>query len=879
MEKRGRKSILFGKMKVIFLMLVIFSFLEGESTTNSINIFDLANPNEYKKGFEIGENSVSIGKGSIATGVNSIVLGTESIATGGNETIEAINTKINENIEKMNEIYEEEEKSKILKEELIDIRNRHTEVLNAAIRVEEIRKAKKNAKIIWETLDSEFKNYKRESDQFLEEHRNKIRDLNSKLSGISNFNITTINSEEGLENAAIKFKEFVENGTTLNLSNDFYKEYIVNYYKAIGDLRENKNKSSKYSNMINYNRRFPLYGSDFYREVYSSKYDDYDDFKDYNHTKISRFISEFEGSNNLNLGLDENGFFYSYLEINNRNYKEFNYVKKEGVIFELPNILSADSITINESNYTKLINELNIAKDQYDKIVRDIKFPKYGLSDDRVEGIRKSFKYKIWKKLNEYEKNLKLSYYQYKYEETGELSWLDKKVNIDNELVNDITEEEYRAYTDDLKHSYYSEWNFFEYLVIKGEKLNEEWYKENITDVLNRNKITTEKLTSELENILGINKNAILEREEELKRKKGEVDTAYYNYSAINPLKSDLILADEYEEVLRKLNEKSEDLRISLERLDYLKNNLTLYDLRIGKNAIAIGSSTIVSGESSIGIGNRNMVLKSKSIAIGNENNVFGENNIVIGNSNSIRGNDSFVFGNNIIINENIRNAIVLGNNSEAVSNALSIGGENNLRKIVNVEEGEISDTSNEVITGKQLKKVIDIISSDVTNFSNGKISLFNGSFTNDNNMDFVDRKYVDEMNERTKEIALKGVQGVSNAIAMSQLSQNSSFNEFNHTFSIGVGNYNGVNAVALGFSGSSENRRFTYKVGGSVNNKRNLAFGIGFGVNIGEKVSYDNENQFPRKLNEIINKLEKENEELRKKLEKLENEMKKMIK
>ena len=44
----------------------------------------------------------------------------------------------------------------------------------------------------------------------------------------------------------------------------------------------------------------------------------------------------------------------------------------------------------------------------------------------------------------------------------------------------------------------------------------ENWKKENITDVLENNKITTNKLTSDLETALQINKNAVAEKKNKL---------------------------------------------------------------------------------------------------------------------------------------------------------------------------------------------------------------------------------------------------------------------------------------------------------------------------------------------------------------------------
>lgn len=42
--------------------------------------------------------------------------------------------------------------------------------------------------------------------------------------------------------------------------------------------------------------------------------------------------------------------------------------------------------------------------------------------------------------------------------------------------------------------------------------LHEQWYKENVQELENKNKLNVDKLTEELEDALGINKNAIKQR-------------------------------------------------------------------------------------------------------------------------------------------------------------------------------------------------------------------------------------------------------------------------------------------------------------------------------------------------------------------------------
>ena len=106
---------------------------------------------------------------------------------------------------------------------------------------------------------------------------------------------------------------------------------------------------------------------------------------------------------------------------------------------------------------------------------------------------------------------------------------------------------------------------------------------------------------------------------------------------------------------------------------------------------------------------------------------------------------------------------------------------------------------------------------------------------------------------------------GVSNAVAMANLVQVNSYSRHRHNLSAAYGYYFGSLSLALGFSGVNEKRNFVYKLSGAVNNKGNLALGIGLGVMLGNV-----DNEYPNKTAEVeklinkVDKLEKSIEELR---------------
>ena len=123
-------------------------------------------------------------------------------------------------------------------------------------------------------------------------------------------------------------------------------------------------------------------------------------------------------------------------------------------------------------------------------------------------------------------------------------------------------------------------------------------------------------------------------------------------------------------------------------------------DKNFGKESLAFGTEYQVTGNSSgaFGVGR----ISSSVYKYINE----GDNSYMIGNKNKIASgsNDNFILGNNVEIGAGVQKSVVLGDGSASGgSNTVSVGSSALQRKIVNVGEGEISATSTDAITGKQL--------------------------------------------------------------------------------------------------------------------------------------------------------------------------------
>ena len=122
-------------------------------------------------------------------------------------------------------------------------------------------------------------------------------------------------------------------------------------------------------------------------------------------------------------------------------------------------------------------------------------------------------------------------------------------------------------------------------------------------------------------------------------------------------------------------------------------------DKNFGKESLAFGTEYQVTGNSSgaFGVG-----LLSGVYQYVNE----GNNSYMIGNKNKIASgsNNNFILGNGVTIGAGVQKSVVLGDGSASSgSNTVSVGSSALQRKIVNVGEGEISATSTDAITGKQL--------------------------------------------------------------------------------------------------------------------------------------------------------------------------------
>ncbi|MGN8837229.1 ESPR-type extended signal peptide-containing protein [Mitsuokella jalaludinii] len=641
-------------------------------------------------GIEMGDGARARGTGSIATGRNSVAVGKNAVATGGNENKDTITQKLNENKEKLAEIETAQNNVNTLTDDLQTIRAKYADVIEAGTRVKQVQEAKEKARLSWQDKLSAYNTAVDGSKQYLADAQAKIDDLNSRLNGVSKLGSVDISSEQGLTTAATQLKSIVEKDTTLNLSQDFYKDYVKSYYQALGDLRQNQIISSN----TDYNR---------YTDSCPGSNDEKNVINPYCQLNDMRPDGYDNTPWDLHLG-DGNGYsafsIYAFLKdssITDTPTKALEYINIDTATTTLADYQEAQSNAAKyKAGFQTYFAHCNDAF----------------LTDEIRTALLNQLDAQADLRLKTYE----ITYYQGQYEATKNTTWLDKKKKALDELNN-------------MKAAY---WNLPRADILRKDAIDA-WRKANITDIQDKNKVTTDTLTGELEKALNISKDAITKKQKELADLKATADQAEKNYEAINPDQKDLYLSAQYDTVMKQLTDKANELKASQNKLDALKAALTLNDLTntgenayaigtdalaTGTNAYAIGTSAVATGESSLAVGNGAIVTAKDSIGIGTGSAVLGERSgsvgagstvygagsYAIGSDNTVgatdsttkkpltdKGNGTFVLGSNITTTAN--NAVILGAGStDGGDNTVSFGSDANQRRLTHVAAGT-SDT------------------------------------------------------------------------------------------------------------------------------------------------------------------------------------------
>ena len=282
----------------------------------------------------------------------------------------------------------------------------------------------------------------------------------------------------------------------------------------------------------------------------------------------------------------------------------------------------------------------------------------------------------------------------------------------------------------------------------------------------------------------------------------------------------------------------------------------TVINAATGIGSIALGEGTTVSGNYSTAIGYKNKVSGNNSGAFGDPNIVTGNGSYAIGNDNTINGDYNFVLGNNVTIGSSIQNSVALGNNSTITSsNEVSVGSATQQRKITNVADGEVSATSTDAVTGKQLYSAIQNVGTagieNLRNEVNEKIS---------NVKDEVN--YVGSLSA-----ALAGLHPMQyDPKAPTQVMA-------------ALGNYKNKQSVAVGLS-YYFNDRFMVSTGVAIGGEKRTKSmaNVGFTLKLGKGsgVTYQETPQYV--VQNEVKRLTVENQELKERVKNLEDKLNKIL-
>ena len=200
------------------------------------------------------------------------------------------------------------------------------------------------------------------------------------------------------------------------------------------------------------------------------------------------------------------------------------------------------------------------------------------------------------------------------------------------------------------------------------------------------------------------------------------------------------------------------------------------------------------------------------------------------------------------------------------------------------------TDTDSENISKNQYNKSDEKVILSTKYGKDGKVISNVSDGKNDN--DAVNVKQLKEVEDKIKNISNDSIDeakeksnlalsGVANAIAIANLVQVNSYSDYRHNLSAAYGYYGKQHALAIGFSGVTENRRVGYKISGSVNTKGNLGLGVGVGVMLGEKSErklYPEKSNLVKDLKEKVNMQNKQIEELKKENQEIKEMLKKIM-
>ena len=748
------------------------------SSTGPTNI-TITNYGE-QTGLELGDNSRARGIGSVSTGRNGMAIGKNAVAIGENETKETIERKLEVDRQKIQEILNTKKEIAAKEWELRLKQIREKETIDAQRRVDETLKEKEKVKVSLDSLKDILRNKEMEVNNLKNQYVTNSNAIENKLDFVLERMKEMEDTESGHNYTANLVKSKVEEGTQLNLSLDFYKELLQNYNSYLQNPRERDDRAILKTTLSNYDT---THSSNLRNINFNYNTNDIiiptdDSAVHTNNNNITGGTSLYSFSKNSGNGHwwmsnitpyastaytstasynpSDNPTAYNRLgsyelgkyddtshnihrryltSSDNNTYSVYTVGDKK-----INTYLSIDTDITTEQEF----NDWNAVKDEWKARIKSYNAK---LGDevigklDTLTGGKSTILYNMVTdmKFELVDLDKQITYYQGKYNETKDSSWLERKQQALDTRANRIANNETKL-KDKARELGYELDNTSNLNYVLGYKHWENWKNNNISEAAKKYNVLATRLKDELENALELDRYRGLKSNDNVDKLRHDSSNLTDKYNNLNPTNEDVLLAREYQRVKEEINRLTTDLKNAETRKDNLEKALTLHNLKnIGENQIAFGTDTLAVGNNSIAMGYKAITVGTDSvnigargqatgssitqlgqdlvtngnnnISIGNTNVINGENNIVFGRNNNIgvlgdvnKSNGNIVLGSGITVSKDVTNSITLGDGSTPISNTISVGSTGNERQIKNVKD---ATDNQDAVTYKQLKDYV----------------------------------------------------------------------------------------------------------------------------------------------------------------------------
>lgn len=237
--------------------------------------------------------------------------------------------------------------------------------------------------------------------------------MNQRLASINRLTGVDIHSEDSLNGAAATLKAMTEEGTAVNLSTDFYKNYITAYYTKLGELRQSQLVYAEADSSSSSGMR--LKNSGYIKDWNGFLLGYHSDLLDH----IGYFISPSYDREDLVAG--DSGLVMEFLSSDTVPYEH------NGFTIAVKNI---DTDVTSPEEYAVWQQTKVDAKADYVNEFLKIGNGLFKIADDAAAN--EFFTTQQSLKLDIVDKNYEITHAQWQYEHTNDSAWLDsKKIALD----------------------------------------------------------------------------------------------------------------------------------------------------------------------------------------------------------------------------------------------------------------------------------------------------------------------------------------------------------------------------------------------------------------------------------------------------------------